>query len=54
MLAGKLCVQAGGDIMDVPVGSGIMVLRGTKHTYWNLGTEPVRYFRSSVTPTILG
>jgi mannose-6-phosphate isomerase-like protein (cupin superfamily) len=52
VLEGKLCVQAGGDTVDVPAGSGIMVPRGTKHTYWNPGTEPVRYL-IFMTPTIL-
>jgi mannose-6-phosphate isomerase-like protein (cupin superfamily) len=52
VLEGKLCVQAGGDTVDVPAGSGIMVPRGTKHTYWNPGAEPVRYL-IFMTPTIL-
>lgn len=52
VLEGKICVQAGGDTVDVPAGSGIMVPRGTKHTYWNPGTEPVRYL-IFMTPTIL-
>jgi mannose-6-phosphate isomerase-like protein (cupin superfamily) len=52
VLEGKLCVQAGGDTVDVPAGSGIMVPRGTKHTYWNPGTDPVRYL-IFMTPTIL-
>lgn len=52
VLEGKLCVQAGGDTVDVPAGAGIMVPRGTTHTYWNPGTEPVRYL-IFMTPTIL-
>lgn len=52
VLEGKLCVQAGGDTVDLPAGSGIMVPRGTKHTYWNPGTEPARYLLF-MTPTIL-
>ncbi len=52
VLEGALCVKAGADTVDLPAGSGIMVSRGTAHTYWNPGPGPVRYLLF-MTPTIL-
>jgi mannose-6-phosphate isomerase-like protein (cupin superfamily) len=52
VLEGALCVQVGDDEVEVPAGSGIMVPRGTTHTYWNPGPGPVRYLLF-MTPTIL-
>ena len=43
VLEGKLVVQVGGDEVEAPAGSGVFVPRGTVHTYWNPGPEPVRY-----------
>jgi mannose-6-phosphate isomerase-like protein (cupin superfamily) len=47
VLEGTLIVQSGPDRdrdqVEVPAGSGIFVPRGTPHTYWNPGPEPVRY-----------
>jgi mannose-6-phosphate isomerase-like protein (cupin superfamily) len=43
VLEGKLVVQVGGDEVEASAGSGVFVPRGTIHTYWNPGPEPVRY-----------
>jgi len=43
VLEGKLVVQVGGDEVEASAGSGVFVPRGTIHTYWNRGPEPVRY-----------
>jgi hypothetical protein len=39
-------------VVDVPAGSGVLVPRGTVHTYWNPGPKPVRYLLF-MTPGIL-
>ena len=38
-----MVVQVGGDEVEASAGSGVFVPRGTIHTYWNRGPEPVRY-----------
>jgi quercetin dioxygenase-like cupin family protein len=43
VLDGKLVVRVGGDEVEASAGSGVFVPRGTVHTYWNPGPEPVRY-----------
>jgi mannose-6-phosphate isomerase-like protein (cupin superfamily) len=53
VLEGKLCVQIGAEVVDVPAGAGVLVQRGTPHTYWNPGPGPTRYLLF-MTPTILG
>lgn len=53
VLEGQLCVQVGEDIVEVSAGASVMVPRGTKHTYWNPGTQPARYLLF-MTPRILG
>ena len=53
VLEGKLCVLVGGETIEVQAGASVLVSRGTKHTYWNPGTEPVRYLLF-MTPRILG
>lgn len=52
VLEGRLCVKSGNETVDVPAGSAILVPRGTAHTYWNPGPEPVRYLLL-MTPMIL-
>lgn len=52
VLEGTLCVQAGDDQVEVPPGAGVLVPRGTAHTYWNPGPGPVRYLLF-MTPKIL-
>jgi mannose-6-phosphate isomerase-like protein (cupin superfamily) len=43
VLEGALCVRVGNDIVEAKAGSAVFVPRGTAHTYWNPGTELVRY-----------
>ena len=43
VLEGKLCVKAGDDTVEASAGAGVMVPRGTPHTYWNPHPTPVRY-----------
>jgi mannose-6-phosphate isomerase-like protein (cupin superfamily) len=43
VLEGDLCVQVGRDKVEARAGSGVFVPKGTSHTYWNPGSEPVRY-----------
>src|SRR5436309_9125957 len=43
VLEGSLCVKMGDEEVEVRAGSGVLVPRGTPHTYWNPGPERVRY-----------
>jgi uncharacterized cupin superfamily protein len=43
VLEGALRVQVGRDEVEVRTGSGVLVPRGTPHTYWNPGPGRVRY-----------
>src|SRR5260370_20821901 len=43
VLEGTLRVQVGKDEVEAHAGSGVLVPRGTAHTYWNPGPGPVRY-----------
>jgi mannose-6-phosphate isomerase-like protein (cupin superfamily) len=43
VLEGTLVVRVGKDDVEVRAGSGVLVPRGTPHTYWNPGPGPVRY-----------
>jgi len=43
VLEGKLCVRRGDDVVEVPAGAGVLIPRGTVHTYWNAGPGLVRY-----------
>lgn len=43
VLEGNLCVQSGPEFVELSAGSGVLVPKGTAHTYWNPGTERVRY-----------
>ncbi|PYV68813.1 MAG: cupin domain-containing protein [Acidobacteria bacterium] len=43
VLEGRLCVKMGDEEVEVRAGSGVLVPRGTPHTYWNPGPERVRY-----------
>jgi uncharacterized cupin superfamily protein len=45
VLEGTLCVRVGQDVVEAKAGSAVFVPRGTPHTYWNPGPEPVRYLR---------
>jgi len=43
VLEGVLRVKVGEDDVELRAGSGVMVPRGTPHTYWNPGPDRVRY-----------
>jgi len=43
VLEGVLRVKVGNDDVELRAGSGVLVPRGTPHTYWNPGPERVRY-----------
>ena len=43
VLEGKLCVGVGEEEVEVAAGAGVLVPRGTPHTYWNPGPGPTRY-----------
>jgi len=43
VLEGCLCVKMGDEEVEVRAGSGVLVPRGTPHTYWNPSSERVRY-----------
>src|SRR6266496_6226092 len=43
VLEGDLCVKVGDEDVEVRAGAGVLVPRGTPHTYWNPGPERVRY-----------
>jgi len=43
VLEGCLCVEMGDEEVEVRAGSGVLVPRGTPHTYWNPSSERVRY-----------
>lgn len=43
VLDGALCIQMGEKVVETRAGSGVLVPRGTVHTYWNPGPGPTRY-----------
>jgi len=43
VLEGTLRVRVDEQEVEAQAGSAVFVPRGTKHTYWNPGPEPVRY-----------
>ena len=43
VLEGELRVQRGEEEVEVRAGAGVLVPRGTPHTYWNPGPEAARY-----------
>ena len=43
VLEGPLRVKMGDEEVELRAGSGVLVPRGTPHTYWNPGSERVRY-----------
>jgi mannose-6-phosphate isomerase-like protein (cupin superfamily) len=43
VLEGKLRIAMGDKEVQVQAGASVMVPRGTPHTYWNPGPDPVRY-----------
>ena len=53
VVEGKLRIQVGDTEAEAVAGAAVLVPRGTRHTYWNPGPEPVRY-RLVMTPNIFG
>src|SRR5258708_7018667 len=43
VLEGVLRVRVGNDDVELRAGSGVLVPRGTPHTYWNPGPDRVRH-----------
>lgn len=43
VLEGTLRVKMGDEEVELRAGAGVLVPRGTPHTYWNPGSERVRY-----------
>jgi mannose-6-phosphate isomerase-like protein (cupin superfamily) len=43
VLEGTLRVQVGKEEVEARAGSAVFVPRGTPHSYWNPGPNPVRY-----------
>ncbi len=43
VLEGTLRVRVGKEVAEASAGAAVFVPRGTPHTYWNPGPEPVRY-----------
>ena len=43
ILEGTLRVRLGNEEVEARAGSGVLVPRGTPHTYWNPSSEPARY-----------
>lgn len=43
VLEGQLRVRRGDEEVEVRAGAGVLVPRGTAHTYWNPGPGPARY-----------
>ena len=43
VLEGSLCIQMREKVVEAGAGSGVLVPRGTPHTYWNPGPGPTRY-----------
>jgi mannose-6-phosphate isomerase-like protein (cupin superfamily) len=43
VLEGTLRVKMGDEEVELRAGAGVLVPRGTPHTYWNPGPERVRY-----------
>lgn len=43
VLEGVLRVRRGDEELEAHAGAGVLVRRGTPHTYWNPGPGPLRY-----------
>jgi uncharacterized cupin superfamily protein len=43
VLEGRLMVRVGDEEVEARAGSAVFVPRGTRHTYWNPDSAPVRY-----------
>jgi len=43
VLEGTVCVRRGDETVEAHAGAGVLVRKGTPHTYWNPGPGPLRY-----------
>jgi len=43
VLEGSLCVRSGDSVIEAKAGSGVLVPKGTPHTYWNPTPQKTRY-----------
>lgn len=43
VLEGTLGIRCGDEVLEVPAGAGVLVPRGVPHTFWNAGTDRLRY-----------
>ncbi len=43
VLEGRLGFRVGDDEVDAGPGEGVLVVRGTPHSYWNAAEAPTRY-----------
>ena len=43
VLEGTVCVRCGDRTVEAHAGAGVMVPKGTPHTYWNPGPGELRY-----------
>jgi mannose-6-phosphate isomerase-like protein (cupin superfamily) len=43
VLEGTVCVRSGDQIIEAHAGAGVLVPKGTPHTYWNPGPAELRY-----------
>jgi mannose-6-phosphate isomerase-like protein (cupin superfamily) len=43
VLEGRLRVRSGDDVIEAAAGAGVLVPRGTPHTYWNASEGKLRY-----------
>ena len=43
VLEGTLGFRVGDDVLTAAAGSGVLVPKGTPHSYWNAGTGEARY-----------
>ncbi len=43
VLEGRLGFRVGGEDVEAGAGEGVLVPRGTPHTYWNAAGAPTRY-----------
>jgi len=53
VLEGMLCIRRGDEVVEARAGSGVLVRRGTPHTYWNPSAGLCRYLLV-MTPNIYG
>jgi mannose-6-phosphate isomerase-like protein (cupin superfamily) len=43
VLEGALCIKSGDSVIEAEAGCGVLVPKGTPHTYWNPTPQKTRY-----------